>query len=327
MADLIAMAKADKNKLNVINPGQGSTPHLTAELLQIKAGIAVENIPYNGAGPAIQALLAQTTPVGITALPPRASAHQVGRAAGDRDHRREALVRSARRADPAGVRFSRPGVRDLPGNVRPGRHARRRSSHRVARDTLEVLGDPVVIGRGCAASASTCAPAARKASPRASRRKCRCGATLIVKSKDQSCRRRPQQRDLTGDLGGRNAWSRPCRRPHRHHIAGVKLRPRAVGQVPVTSNSTTTGLEAEQAADRLVMDIGHRLEGVAGRCPHRLGAVKDGAGRDRHHESEIPARQVRHRRRRRDHLHARLGHDDARARHLGGAQRHRGCRA
>ena len=31
--------------------------------------------------------------------------------------------------------------------------------------------------------------------------------------------------------------------------------------------------------------------------------------------------------RRRDHLHARLGHDDARARHLGGAQRHRGCRA
>ena len=64
------MAKADKNKLNVINPGQGSTPHLTAELLQIKAGIGIENIPYNGAGPAIQAILAQTTPVGITALPP-----------------------------------------------------------------------------------------------------------------------------------------------------------------------------------------------------------------------------------------------------------------
>jgi len=70
VAELIAFAKADKNKLNVINPGQGSTPHLTAELLQIKAGIAIENIPYNGAGPAIQAILAQTTPVGTTALPP-----------------------------------------------------------------------------------------------------------------------------------------------------------------------------------------------------------------------------------------------------------------
>jgi tripartite-type tricarboxylate transporter receptor subunit TctC len=70
IAGLIAMAKASKDKLNVINPGQGSTPHLTAELLQIKAGIAIENIPYNGAGPAIQAILAQTTPVGTTALPP-----------------------------------------------------------------------------------------------------------------------------------------------------------------------------------------------------------------------------------------------------------------
>ena len=70
IADLVAMAKASKEKLNVINPGQGSTPHLAIELLQIKAGIPIENIPYNGAGPAIQAILAQTTPVGTTALPP-----------------------------------------------------------------------------------------------------------------------------------------------------------------------------------------------------------------------------------------------------------------
>ena len=67
VADLIAMAKRDTQKLNVINPGQGSTPHLAIELLQVKAGIPIENIPYNGAGPAI---LAQTTPVGTTALPP-----------------------------------------------------------------------------------------------------------------------------------------------------------------------------------------------------------------------------------------------------------------
>jgi tripartite-type tricarboxylate transporter receptor subunit TctC len=70
IADLVALAKAGKQKLNVINPGQGSTPHLAVELLQIKAGIPIENIPYNGAAPAIQAILAQTTPVGSTALPP-----------------------------------------------------------------------------------------------------------------------------------------------------------------------------------------------------------------------------------------------------------------
>ena len=70
VAELVAMAKASKDKLNVINPGQGSTPHLAIELLQIKAGIPIENIPYNGAGPAIQAILAKTTPLGTTALPP-----------------------------------------------------------------------------------------------------------------------------------------------------------------------------------------------------------------------------------------------------------------
>ena len=70
MADLVARSHGSRDKLDVINPGQGSTPHLTAELLQLRAGIAIENIPYNSAGPAIQALLAQTAPVGITALPP-----------------------------------------------------------------------------------------------------------------------------------------------------------------------------------------------------------------------------------------------------------------
>jgi tripartite-type tricarboxylate transporter receptor subunit TctC len=74
MAELVAAARADNKatgqKLNIINPGQGSTPHLTAELLQLRAGIPIENIPYNGAGPAIQALLSKTTMVGTTALPP-----------------------------------------------------------------------------------------------------------------------------------------------------------------------------------------------------------------------------------------------------------------
>ena len=70
IAELVAAAKTDKHKLDVINPGQGSTPNLTAELLQLRAGIAIENIPYNGAGPAIQALLGKTTVVGTTALPP-----------------------------------------------------------------------------------------------------------------------------------------------------------------------------------------------------------------------------------------------------------------
>ncbi len=69
IAELVEAARREKDALNVINPGLGSTPHLTAELLRLRAGIAIENIPFNGAGPAINALIANIAPVGITALP------------------------------------------------------------------------------------------------------------------------------------------------------------------------------------------------------------------------------------------------------------------
>jgi tripartite-type tricarboxylate transporter receptor subunit TctC len=68
IAELIA--KATPEKLNVANPGTGSTPHLTIELLQIRAGVEFVQIPHNSAALAIQSLLGGTTPVGVTALPP-----------------------------------------------------------------------------------------------------------------------------------------------------------------------------------------------------------------------------------------------------------------
>jgi len=67
---LIARAKATPGGLNVTNPGTGSTPHLTAELLRLRAGVEFVQVPHNSAGLAVQALLAGTTPVGFTALPP-----------------------------------------------------------------------------------------------------------------------------------------------------------------------------------------------------------------------------------------------------------------
>lgn len=143
VAQLIAMAKADRNKLNVINPGQGSTPHLTAELLQIKAGIAIENIPYNGAGPAIQAILAQTTPVGMTALPP-AHPHIKSGAL-----RALAVTGATRWFDlPDVPTMQEQGFPDLVSETFQGMYAPagvpREVVDRVARDTLEVLKDPAV---------------------------------------------------------------------------------------------------------------------------------------------------------------------------------------
>jgi tripartite-type tricarboxylate transporter receptor subunit TctC len=74
IAELIAKAKATPEKLNLANPGTGSTPHLTIELLQIRAGVEFVQIPHNSAALAIQSLLGGTTPAGVTALPP-AHAH------------------------------------------------------------------------------------------------------------------------------------------------------------------------------------------------------------------------------------------------------------
>jgi tripartite-type tricarboxylate transporter receptor subunit TctC len=73
IADLVARAKANPNALNYASPGIGTTPHLSAELLKITAGIDMTHVPYPGAGPAIQSILAGTVQIACAALPP---AHQ-----------------------------------------------------------------------------------------------------------------------------------------------------------------------------------------------------------------------------------------------------------
>jgi len=70
IAGLIARAKANPNELNFASPGAGTTPHLSGELFKIVGGIEMTHVPFNGAAPAIQALLAGTTQVAVSALPP-----------------------------------------------------------------------------------------------------------------------------------------------------------------------------------------------------------------------------------------------------------------
>ena len=142
-AELIAAAKASRETLNVINPGQGSTTHLMAELLQIKAGISIENIPYNGAGPAIQAILSKTAPVGTTALPP---AHPHIKSGALR-----ALAVSGERRWfdlPDVPTLKEQGFPDLVSETFQGLYAPagtpREIIERLSRDTLLVLRDPEI---------------------------------------------------------------------------------------------------------------------------------------------------------------------------------------
>ena len=69
LADVIRIAKANPQKLNYSSPGNGTTPQLTMELFKLKLGITLTNIPYNGGGPATQALIGGNVDVLSTALP------------------------------------------------------------------------------------------------------------------------------------------------------------------------------------------------------------------------------------------------------------------
>jgi tripartite-type tricarboxylate transporter receptor subunit TctC len=53
LADLVALARAKPNTLTFASAGVGSTNHLTAEIFQREANIAIQHVPYRGGGPAL----------------------------------------------------------------------------------------------------------------------------------------------------------------------------------------------------------------------------------------------------------------------------------
>jgi len=57
VAELIAYAKAHPGKLNVASPGTGASPHMSAELFKIMAGVDIVHVPYRGGAPALADLI------------------------------------------------------------------------------------------------------------------------------------------------------------------------------------------------------------------------------------------------------------------------------
>lgn len=53
MADLLAMDKAHPGKLSIASSGNGTSPHLTIELLNQTTGLHAVHVPFKGSGPAI----------------------------------------------------------------------------------------------------------------------------------------------------------------------------------------------------------------------------------------------------------------------------------
>ena len=57
-ADFVRYAHANRGKLNYGSPGAGTTPHLSAALINKTRDLGMTHVPYKGSAPGIQALLA-----------------------------------------------------------------------------------------------------------------------------------------------------------------------------------------------------------------------------------------------------------------------------
>jgi tripartite-type tricarboxylate transporter receptor subunit TctC len=58
MAELVALAKANPGKINFASSGYGAAAHLAGELFKTEAKIDIVHVPYKGAAPALQDVIA-----------------------------------------------------------------------------------------------------------------------------------------------------------------------------------------------------------------------------------------------------------------------------
>lgn len=60
-AELVQRVRAQPERFNCALPGIGTTPHLAAEVMKLRAGMPMQLVPFSGAGPAAQAIISGTT--------------------------------------------------------------------------------------------------------------------------------------------------------------------------------------------------------------------------------------------------------------------------
>ena len=68
--ELIAYIRKTPVKHNFASAGVGTTPHLSGEVFRLALDLDLVHVPFNGAGPALQSVVAGHTPIAFTAFPP-----------------------------------------------------------------------------------------------------------------------------------------------------------------------------------------------------------------------------------------------------------------
>ena len=79
LKELVDLARASPGKLNYAFPGSGSVPHVVMELFKQKAGIDIVHVPYKGAGPMMQDVIAGAVQVTVATPPSLLGFVQSGR--------------------------------------------------------------------------------------------------------------------------------------------------------------------------------------------------------------------------------------------------------
>lgn len=69
MGEMVKLVQSAGKKYSFATPGIGTTPDLSATLLRLTLKLDTTNIPYNGAGPAVAATVANQVPLGCMAVP------------------------------------------------------------------------------------------------------------------------------------------------------------------------------------------------------------------------------------------------------------------
>ena len=77
--ELVAYAKANPGKLNYASVGNGSSSHLTMELLKSVAGLDIVHVPFNGSPPAVTATVQGETQMMFAVMQPLQPQIQAGR--------------------------------------------------------------------------------------------------------------------------------------------------------------------------------------------------------------------------------------------------------
>ena len=107
IADLIALAKSKPGELRYASAGNGSSPHLSAEVFKMMAGVNVVHVPYKGSTPGVIATVSGETALMFTGVASALAHIKAGRL--------RALSVNGPRRSPALTDVPTAGASGLPG--------------------------------------------------------------------------------------------------------------------------------------------------------------------------------------------------------------------